>query len=476
MLELTLCEIARAGDQLSFAFKIGDHRFTTAYWYDSVDFHALETRYGAEFMERVLFHIAAFEINKIASLRPDVVDWGPYARFADEAFEGLWRTIFRNVWAQWRFENDDPRYDGPEFRTAAGPASGAALGVSAGGTETLCFVGGGKDSLVAAKLLERLGEPYDSLVYSSSIYGTAQPQHDLIGRLVDRCTPVARRRQWIYDDFLDSPVIALNGQGRPYRARTLTAAETPSSIFASLPYALQHGYTRLCLAHERSADTGQVIWDETGEDVNHQWGKSFEAESLINAYLQSRLISNLSYFSILKPIYDVLIFNALRANPDDVRFTHSCNIRKPWCMRCSKCLYVWINYMAYLPFEVVNGIFGANLADWSENAYVFRQLLGLTDDPPFECIGSYEEVKLAFALAAAKGLTGRAVDIYRREVGALDYADVARRYTAIDRGGSAIPEAIAQGLFPYFQALAEDARSYIGGVLQGGGEVSGRAV
>ena len=42
-----------------------------------VDLPALEERCGRDFLERIYFHIAAFEANKLCSLRPARLDLGP---------------------------------------------------------------------------------------------------------------------------------------------------------------------------------------------------------------------------------------------------------------------------------------------------------------------------------------------------------------------------------------------------------------
>ena len=256
--------------------------------------------------------------------------------------------------------------------------------------------------------MERGNIEFDSLIYSSSTYGLSAIQITLLEGLLAHGAAKTTHKQWIYDNFLDSPVLELNPEPN---VKTITAAETPSSVFGALPYVLQHGYKYLALGHERSADTGQLIWDKTNEDINHQWGKSYEAEALINSYIQEHLIDNVSYFSILKPIYDVLIFNLLRSSLEAVPFTHSCNVSKPWCKKCPKCAYVWLNYMAWLPVDLVNSMFqNTNLFDLEENADTFMQLLGVRDQLPFECIGQRDESRLAFEMCRRKGLTGASMD------------------------------------------------------------------
>lgn len=428
-------------------------------------------------MENIYFHIAAFDINKIASLRPAELDWGPFSHLITRQFSDLWKQIFRNVWAQWRWENDDPHYAGPDFEATAeqlateqpstdqpatAPSVPPATQVTPGETTLLQFCGGGKDSLVSMKLLERAQIPFDSFTYSSSIYGLAGAQHDLIDTLLSKCAPRKVRHQWIYEDFLDSPVLQLHGD---IPTQSLTAAETPSSVFAALPYALQHGYTGLSLGHERSADTGQVFWEKTQEDVNHQWGKSLEAEVLLNTYIKQHLVSNVSYFSILKAIYDVLIFNLLRQDVDLLPYAHSCNVAKPWCKKCPKCAYVWLSYMAWLPTEQVDAIFdGTNLFDLPENQETFIQLLGLADRLPFECIGQVDECRLAFELCRRKGLSGQALERYTASGLEVDVEQLLEHYTQPDHTQSEIPQEIWQAIEPQLSAAQASAISYAKGI------------
>ena len=448
----------RSSHQLTMSFGIDDLRFSTSYWYEDVDLFGLEQRYGSAFMEKVYFHIIAFEVNKLASLRPDTIDLGPLAHFHTPAFETLWRIVFRKAWAQWRYENDLPDYDGPEFVSTPAPTYPGAVDILHGPVEILSFCGGGKDSLVAMKLLERAKIPYSSLAYSNSIYGNARRQHELISGLLDQVSAKSRHRIWIFDDFMDSPLLELYPS---YGVKSLTAAETPSSIFATLPILLQYGYKYMCLAHERSADVGNLIWEKTGEDVNHQWGKSYEAEMLLNDYMQAELVRNCQYFSILKPIYDVLIFNLLNQDVECVSYTHSCNLRKPWCCRCPKCAYVWLNYMAYLPVPVVNTIFPENLFDMEENQLSFRQMLGLEAHTPFECVGQIAEARLAFELCRRKGLTGKAMDIYTSEVPRPDVPAILDTYLSVNLDHSAIPPSILAGVLPQMLSAADEARQRI---------------
>jgi hypothetical protein len=311
----------------------------------------------------------------------------------------------------------------------------------------LAFCGGGKDSLVALKLLERGGLDYCTFGYSHSVYGDHQEQHRLVDQLLGHCSSRRHHRQRVDDDFFtDWPKLRAR-----FAIQSVAAAETPSSLFAALPLALEHGYRHFVLAHERSADRGNLIWDATGEEVNHQWGKSLEAERLLDDYLGQHLVSNLRYYSLLKPIQDVLIFNLLRADLEAVRAAHSCNIKKPWCCQCAKCAYVWINYCAYLPLSTVDEIFGRNLLDIPANQIWFRQMLGLEEHTPFECVGEVEEALLAFELCRRKGLTGTAMETFQHEVAPVDVDVLLEQYLRVDESHHRIPTEVARRVLPLMQ-------------------------
>ncbi len=462
---LRLDEVVTSKRAVHGIYSCGDLRFSTATWYDSVDFDGLRQAFGDEAIDRIAFHVAAFEINKIASLRPTFIDWGHQVRFADTRFTALWTSVYRNVWAQWRYENDDWDYPGPEPVTVA-PTEAVSLIAprNTGGPDILAFCGGGKDSLLAMDLLCRTSRRFDSLTYAASTYGALDAQHELIAGLLDHARPEERRRQWVTDDFMALPVVTL----RPdLGIATVTAAETPSSIFSALPYVLQHGYSQLCLAHEASADAPQA-WSPAGDPINHQWGKSYEAEKLINDYVGDRLVEGFRYFSILKPIHDLNIFGALRGLQPAVPATHSCNVTKPWCMRCPKCLYVWLGYAAFLPETVVEKTFGAvrPLED-SRNIATFRELTGLADRLPFECVGEADEATILMRLCVARGYGGPVVDACAMATARIDPARVMDTYLAVNTAGANLPTDLQAALAPILRSLAAETREFIKGSLEG---------
>ena len=119
-------------------------------------------------------------------------------------------------------------------------------------------------------------------------------------------------------------------------------------------------------------------------------------------------------FHLLRPVYDVNVFALLNRDLDAVPSTHSCAQHKPWCGRCAKCIYVWMNYVAWLPAETVAACFEANLFDVPENRQLLRKMLGLESYKPTDCVGTVSEARLAFAMCRAKGVGGRHRRRHRR--------------------------------------------------------------
>jgi len=448
--------LMRSQHHLSINYGIDDLRFETAYWYKNIDLFALEKRYGETFMQKIYFHIMVLEASKLVSLYPKQFDLGEYAHFHTPQFEKLWQTLIYKIWGQWRYQHNKPDYQGPVFCSQAHEKRAEAISLPSATTEVLAFCGGGKDSLVGIKLLERADITFASFAYSSSIYGQSEQQHQLINKLV-KCSLATQQHQLrIYDSFIDAPV-----RDSYPEIKEILAAETPTSLFAALPILLQNNYRYMVLAHERSANTGNLVWSDTGEDINHQWGKSYAAEQLLNRYLQTEFISNCAYFSILQPIYDTTIFNLLRQDEKLIPATHSCNIKKPWCCECPKCAYVWLNYMAYLDVEIVQALFPQNLFDIEANQASFYQMLGLGEHTPFECIGEVEETRLAFELCRRKGLTGKAMDMYSRHFPVLDIAPIIEHYLNVDMSQSAISRSIVKRIETQLVAGAEEGQRYI---------------
>jgi hypothetical protein len=449
---LLLEPVVRGRRHLVLRYGVEELRFSTSYWYDDVDFLELEARYGSEWMRRVYFHLLAFEANKAASLAPTAIDFGPYADLATDSFWDLWETLFRHVWGVWRYENDLPDYRLPRPAGGSTLDGGPVVGAGDAGSKLLVLCGGGKDSLVSMKLLERAGIDYHTFVYSHSTYGPAQFQHDLIDRLIAHCTTRQVHRAWVIDDAPEAPI------ARAYPdigIRRIVSAETVSSYWLALPVALQHGFTEVALGITRSTDEHNLVWDKTGEEINYLWGMSADAERLMHDYVRRELVSDLTMFHLLRPIYDVNVFSLLRRDPTAVPATHSCAQLKPWCGRCAKCLYVWMSYVAWLQPETVAACFDRNLFSIPQNRTLLRKMLGLESHKPTDCVGTVSEARLAFAMCRAKGVHGAVADDIDLAEFLAEANATLDRYAPAGHAGPTYPERLVAPMDAAFQGNAE---------------------
>jgi hypothetical protein len=312
------------------------------------------------------------------------------------------------------------------------------------------------------KLLERAGIDYDAFIYSHSTYGPGQRQHDLIDTLVAHCTPRGVHRAWVLDDAVDAPIQAAYPE---LGIRRIVAAETVSSYWTALPVVVQHGFTEVALGITRSTDEHNLVWDTTGEAINYLWGMSAAAEQLLHAYVRSELVSNVTMFHLLRPIYDINVFSLLRRDLDAVPNTHSCAQHKPWCCRCAKCLYVWMNYVAWLPTDVAAATIEVNLFDLPENRTILRKMLGLESYKPTDCVGTVSEARLAFAICRARGIGGHIThdiditDFLAEAASTLDH------YATAISPGSTYPRRLVEPIGSLLRTNATSTREFARDVL-----------
>ena len=98
-----------------------------------------------------------------------------------------------------------------------------------------------------------------------------------------------------------------------------------------------------------------------------------------------------------------------------------------------------------MPQHVIGPMFdNENLFDVQENQLLFKQMLGLGDQKPFECIGEFREVQLAFELCRRKGHRGRAMELFESEFGkAFDILPILEEYAVVYKHDHNVPDDIA---------------------------------
>ncbi|MBR5535429.1 MAG: hypothetical protein IKU60_02140 [Clostridia bacterium] len=248
-------------------------------------------------------------------------------------------------------------------------------------------VGGGKDSNVTMELLREFKDSNRPYIINPR---GATLDSVRVASLSEK-TLTAKRT-------LDCNMLRLNKEGYLNGHTPFSAIVAFSSVITAYINNLKY----VVLSNESSANESTVA----GSTVNHQYSKSFEFEQDFNRYEKEFLKSGVYYFSLLRPLseYQIASFFA-RLKPYHSIF-RSCNKGSHtniWCAECSKCLFVYLILSPFLSFEELEAIFGRNMGDDENLIPIFNQLIGNgTDEKPFECVGSRDEINFALCEAIKK--------------------------------------------------------------------------
>lgn len=245
-------------------------------------------------------------------------------------------------------------------------------------------VGGGKDSVVTVELLKATKSICHSLVINPraatnrviEIAGFKKPHQIEVLRSID---PL---------------MYQLNEEG-------FLNGHTPFSAllaFVSLLAAQLHHSRHIALSNESSANEPSI----PGTTINHQYSKSLEFETDFRNYVRNYIHTEINYFSFLRPLNEFQIAALFSTMPQYHQSFRSCNAGSKsdvWCCACSKCLFTYIILSPFLSEDKLGRIFGENLFKKQTLIPLLRQLCGLDDNKPFECVGTIEEVNTAMRIA-----------------------------------------------------------------------------
>ena len=250
-------------------------------------------------------------------------------------------------------------------------------------------IGGGKDSALTIETLTQAGMKCRCYAInkrcsiSATVEAAGLPEDALI---------ISQRK-------FDRSLIELNNKG-------YLNGHTPfSSIvaFSAEITAYLNGLKYVVLSNESSANESTVA----GQDVNHQYSKSFEFERDFHEYEEKFLKSGVYYFSFLSPLSEFQIAKIFVSHEKYLPAFRSCNLGSKvspdiWCGECPKCLFVCLILSPFLSPSKLRSVFGKDLLNDSAMMDYFIELIGQSVHKPFECVGSIDEVNLAVSLAIEK--------------------------------------------------------------------------
>ena len=244
----------------------------------------------------------------------------------------------------------------------------------------LIAVGGGKDSIVSLEILKNEKNKHAFIMNNRKVCFD--------------CAEIAGVKDIINPERLfDKKIIELNNQG-------FLNGHTPiSSCIAFISYisAYLNGIKYIVLSNESSSNEASV----KGTNINHQYSKSFEFENDFRWYTNKYLTNKIEYFSLLRPLSEIEIMKIFTKYPKYFKHFISCNnggkrknigITDGWCLSCPKCLFIYIIMSYFVDEKTMIDVFGKNMLDDKEMLNYFLELLGKTENKPFECVGTIEEV------------------------------------------------------------------------------------
>ncbi len=250
---------------------------------------------------------------------------------------------------------------------------------------SLVPMGGGKDSIVCAEALAAGGKEFDLIALGA--HGIQRNVARVMGKELLEVKRV-----------MDPQLFELNKQPGVANGHIPISAVY---AFVHLLSAALYDYRYIVLANEESANYGNVSY--LGAEINHQWSKSFEFETLLQAYVQTYITPDIHYFSLLRPYKEIKIVELFSRYQQYFPVFSSCNryftqgvdAAAKWCGECPKCAFVFLLMAAFVPKETVVWIFGKNLFAETALLPLFRELVGLEGIKPFECVGIPDETRYA---------------------------------------------------------------------------------
>lgn len=250
------------------------------------------------------------------------------------------------------------------------------------GLGNLIPIGGGKDSNVTLEILKDsfntnhvfIINPKEVHLNCAKVAGYEQNKIISIKRTIDK------------------NLIELNNKG-------FINGHTPfSALVAFISYLVAYINNKkyIVLSNESSANESNVA----GKKINHQYSKSYEFEIDFNNYTKNYFNIDIKYFSLLRPLTEYQIALLFSHYKKYHSIFKSCNVGSKtlpwkWCCNCPKCLFVYIILSPFLYKEQLINIFNEDLFEKKELLNTFIDLIGYGKTKPFECVGTYNEIRYA---------------------------------------------------------------------------------
>lgn len=325
---------------------------------------------------------------------PPMIDHG-YEMDENEAT--FWNTVFRNGLAEFLYKNKLSQEQIGSFVSCRGQIVPAKDEDTNWKNNMLLGIGGGKDSIVAGEIAKNLSFELEGFVLAT---GDNTGQARAVAEVMNVPLHAVKRT-------IDSHIFALNKLEGAYNGHVPI-----SLIFALVGCALACIYETkyIVVANESSASIPHV--NHEGLSVNHQWSKSLEFEKLFQQFVKDYIAKDACYFSVVRPLSSVAVAKIFRNYPqyfevftsDNSHFKINKELEEHprWGLMSAKSLSSYILLAPWINDEHLMSIFGRNFLDVPELESMFISLLGKSNTPILDCVGTPDELRLSLSLLHAQ--------------------------------------------------------------------------
>ena len=370
--------------QVKYTYMLGEYTFTPSIYIDKE--HIKTKDIDEDYLNYLFFNFGLVNIinyfklscPKEIIIEADYINEDQISFFKKLIFNGLSEYFYRN--------EIDLSYD--EFTNFIVKSNKKEHNIpKLNPSGNLILVGGGKDSIVSMEILKEEKDDNLCFLFERNIYPKNMPSYNSIYQAGYTDDDIV-----ILTSEIDSTLLKLNKEG-------FLNGHVPLSsqlAFAAYIMAYLNNKKYIIVSNEDSSNEGNV----KGTNVNHQYSKSLEFENDFRIYTNTYFNKETEYFSLLRPLLEIEIAKIFSKYPKYYNIFRSCNLSSKktgtnWCCNCSKCLFIYIILSPYIDTNTLQNIFSTNLLDKEDMLETFKELLGDAKNKPFECVGTYDEVRFA---------------------------------------------------------------------------------
>jgi len=339
---------------------------------------------NSNLVKNIAFHIGMVEAISYWKSTCSEYFYVKCGKLSDEQIEWFKKLIYLGL-GEFRFINNI-KVSQDDFVKIISEGTAFSLEKNANNLEDIIIpIGGGKDSNVTLELLKNT--EYKRFGFRINPEAISIECAKIAGLSDKEIIEVQRK--------IDPNLIELNSKG-------FLNGHTPfSALVAFLTYFSATIFCKkyIALSNEDSANETNV----EGENINHQYSKTIEFENDFRNYVKKFICPNgPEYFSFLRPISEIQIAKLFSGLEQYHQIFKSCNVGSKqipwkWCCDCPKCLFAYIILSPFLYKEKLVNIFGEDLFEKKSLLKIFVELCGYAETKPFECVGTYSEIKFAIS-------------------------------------------------------------------------------